>query len=120
MKKSYKENRVGRWVGALMVIALLAGARLANAAAHGAVGAMLDSLAMQQIHPFKERVSDLAFPDMRWLEKKGQPNDYFPELRGAVFLSREATARVFQGSGKSLTAFYFPNPLIVKEELRWG
>jgi hypothetical protein len=76
--------------------------KAANAAAHGAVGAIvLDSPAMEQIHPFKERVSDLAFPDMRWLDTKGQPNDYFPELRGAVFLSMEVTASVFQGSGKS-------------------
>jgi hypothetical protein len=76
--------------------------KAANAAAHGAVGAIvLDSPAIEQIHPFKERVSDLAFPDMRWLDTKGQPNDYFPELRGAVFLSMEATAGVFQGSGKS-------------------
>jgi hypothetical protein len=76
--------------------------KAANAAAHGAVGAIvLASPAMEQIHPFKERVSDLAFPDMRWLDTKGQPNDYFPGLRGAVFLSMEATASVFQGSGKS-------------------
>ena len=76
--------------------------KAANAAAHRAVGVIvLDSPAVEQIHPFKERVSDLAFPDMRWLDTKGQPNDYFPELRGAVFLSMEATASVFQGSGKS-------------------
>jgi hypothetical protein len=76
--------------------------KAANAAAHGAVGAIvLDSPAIEQIHPFKERVSELAFPDMRWLDTKGQPNDYFPELRGAVFLSMEATASVFLRSGKS-------------------
>ena len=76
--------------------------KAANAAAHGAVGTIvLDSPAIEQIYPFKERLSDLAFPDMRWLDTKGQPNDYFPELRGAVFLSMEATARMFQGSGKS-------------------
>src|SRR5579863_6132134 len=76
--------------------------KAANAAAHGAVGAIvLDSPAVEQIYPFKERVNDLAFPDMRWLDAKGQPNDYFPELQGAVFLSMEATASVFQGSGKS-------------------
>ena len=73
-----------------------------NAAAHGAVGAIvLYSPASEQIYPYKERVSDLAFPDMRWLDAKGQPNGYFPELRGAVFLSLEATSSVFQGSGKS-------------------
>jgi hypothetical protein len=76
--------------------------KAANAAAHGAVGAIvLDSPAMEQIHPFKERVSDLAFPDMRWLDAKVQPNGYFPELRGTVILSMEATASVFQGSGQS-------------------
>jgi len=76
--------------------------KAANAAAHGAVGAtLLDSPAIEQIHPFKQRVSELAFPDMRWLDTNGQPNEYFPELRGAVFLSMEATASVFQGSGKS-------------------
>jgi Zn-dependent M28 family amino/carboxypeptidase len=76
--------------------------KAANAAAHGAVGVIvLDSPAIEQIYPFKERVSDLAFPDMRWLDAKGQPNDYFPQLRGAVFLSVEATASVLQGSGKS-------------------
>jgi hypothetical protein len=81
--------------------------KAANAAAHGAVGVIvLDSPAIEQIYPFKERVSDLAFPDMRWLDTKGQPNDYFPELRGAVFLSMEATASVFQGSGKSLEEIF--------------
>jgi Peptidase family M28/PA domain len=81
--------------------------KAANAAAHGAVGAMvLDSPAMQQTHPFKERASDLAFPDMRWLDTSGQPNDYFPELRGAMFLSMEATASVFQGSGKRLEEIF--------------
>jgi len=76
--------------------------KAANAVAHGAVGAIvLDSPAVEQNYPFKERVSDLAFPDMRWLDAKGQPNDYFPELRGAMFLSMEATTSVFQGSGKS-------------------
>jgi hypothetical protein len=76
--------------------------KAAIAAAHGAVGVIvLDSPALEQIHPFKERVSDLAFPDMRWLDTNGQPNDYFPELRGAAFLSMEATSSMFQGSGKS-------------------
>ncbi len=81
--------------------------KAANAAARGAVGAIvLDSPAVEQNYPFKERVSDLACQDMRWLNAKGQPNDYFPELRGAVFLSMETTASVFQGSGKSLEEIF--------------
>jgi len=58
-------------------------AKAANAAAHGAV-----------------------FPDMRWLDARGQPNDYFPELRGSAILNMETTARMFQGSGKSPEEIY--------------
>jgi hypothetical protein len=76
--------------------------KAANAAAHGAVGEMLlDSPASEQIYPFKDRVSDMAFPVMRWLDARGQPNDNFPELRGTVFLSMDATTTVLEGSGKS-------------------
>jgi hypothetical protein len=79
----------------------------ANAAAHGAVGAIvLDSPAQEQSYPFKDRVSDLVLPDLRWLDAKGQPNDYFPELRGLAFLSMPATARVFEKSGKSADQVY--------------
>src|ERR1700751_4662414 len=65
-------------------------AKEANAAAHGAVGTIwLDSPALEQLYPFKDQVRDLAFPDMRWLDAQGQPNDYFPELRGAAILNME-------------------------------
>ena len=82
-------------------------AKRANAAAHGAVGAIvLDSNALEQVYPFKDRVSELALPDLRWLDAKGQPNDYFPELRGLAFLSMTATARVCENSGKSVEQVY--------------
>jgi len=78
-----------------------------NAAAHGAVGVIrLDSPALEQLYTFKHRVSDLAFPDMRWLDAQNNPNDYFPELHGEATLSMEATARVFEGSGKSPEEIY--------------
>ena len=82
-------------------------AKEANAAAHGAVGTIwLDSPALEQLYPFKDQVRDLAFPDMRWLDAQGQPNDYFPELRGAAILNMEATARLLEGSGKSPQEIY--------------
>jgi hypothetical protein len=81
--------------------------KAANAVAHGAVGTiLLDSPALEQLYSFKHQVSDLAFPALRWLDAQGQPNDYFPELRGVVMLSLEATARVFEGSGKSPEEIY--------------
>jgi hypothetical protein len=67
---------------------------------------LLDSPALEHLYPFNDRVKDLAFPDMRWLNAQGQPNDYFPELRGAAILSMEATSRMFEGSGKSAEEIY--------------
>jgi len=82
-------------------------AKAANAAAHGAVGAIwLDSPALEQLYPFKDQVRDLAFPDMRWLDAQGQPNDYFSQLRGTMILNMEATARMLEGSGKSPAEIY--------------
>jgi len=81
--------------------------KAANAAAHGAVGAiLLDSPFLEQFYPFKDRVRDLGFPDMRWLDGQGQPNDYFPQLCGAAMLNMAATARLFEGSGKSTEEIY--------------
>jgi hypothetical protein len=82
-------------------------AKAANAAAHGAVGTiLLDSPFLEQFYPFKDQVRDLGFPDMRWLDGQGQPNDYFPQLRGAAILNMAATARLFEGSGKSPEEIY--------------
>jgi Peptidase family M28/PA domain len=82
-------------------------AKAANAAAHGALGTiLLDSPDLERLYPFKERVGDLAFPQMRWLNSGRQPNDYFPELRAAAILSMDATAKMFEGSGKSPEEIY--------------
>ena len=81
--------------------------KAANAAAHGAVGTLLlDSPGLEQLYSFKDRVNDLAFPDMHWLDAQGEPNDYFPELRAAAILSMEATAGMFEGSGRSVEEIY--------------
>lgn len=75
--------------------------KAANAAAHGAIGTLLlDSPALEQLYSFKDRVRDLAFPGLRWLDPQGQPSDYFPALRGTAALSMAGTARVLEGSGK--------------------
>ena len=78
-----------------------------NAAAHGAVGTLLlYSPTLERLYPFKERVRDLTFPGMRWLDVQGQPNDYFPELRAAATLSLQATAKLLEGSGRSPAEVY--------------
>lgn len=81
--------------------------KAANAAAHGAVGVLfLDTPVLEQLYPFREQVRDLAFPHLRWLDGQGRPNDYFPELRGNVFLSMDGVKKLLEGSGKSAEEIY--------------
>jgi hypothetical protein len=62
------------------------GARLV---AHGAVGMILISdPILEEIYPYSMQTRDLDFPQFRWLDKQGKPNDYFPELKGANALSK--------------------------------
>jgi len=70
-----------------------------NAVAHGAVGAIvLDDPVFEEMYPFRKRIRDLAIPEFRWLDKQGQPNPYFPEVKGLVVLSLAATQQFFEGS----------------------
>lgn len=72
----------------------------ANAAAHGAVGMMLISdPILEEIYPYSKQTRDLGFPQFRWLDKQGKPNDYFPELKGGAILSLAETKKLFEGSG---------------------
>lgn len=82
-------------------------AKAANAAAHGAVGViLLDSPDLERLYPFNDRVRDLAFPYMRWLDPQRQPNDYFPGLRGSAIVNMQTTARLFEGTGKTPKEIY--------------
>jgi hypothetical protein len=74
--------------------------KIANAAAHGAVGlVVVNDPVLESLYSFKEQVRDLSRPSLRWLSKDGVPNDYFPQLRGGLILSLDASKRLFVGSG---------------------
>ena len=74
--------------------------KAAIAVAHGAVGVILISdPILEDIYPYSKQTRDLDFPEFRWLNKQGRPNDYFPELKGGAVLSMEATKKLFEGSG---------------------
>src|SRR5579871_1501274 len=81
--------------------------KVANAVAHGAVGILvIDDPVMEQIYSYKEQVRDLTFPQLRWLDKTGKPNDYWPEIKAEAFLNMDATKRFFEGSGHSADEVY--------------
>jgi Zn-dependent M28 family amino/carboxypeptidase len=69
------------------------------AVAHGAIGVIvLTDPVAEKIYSFNEQVRDLSFPQFHWLDAQQRPNDYFPELRGNVFLSMNAVKKFFEGS----------------------
>ena len=71
-----------------------------NAAAHGAAGViMLDDPVLEQLYSFKKMVRDLGFPQLRWLDRQGQPNDYWAALKGNAVLNLEATKKFLEESG---------------------
>jgi hypothetical protein len=81
--------------------------KLANAVAHGAVGVIvLNDPVFEKLYPYEEQVRDLAWPQLRWLDAQGKPNDYYPQLRGEAFLNMEATKRFFAGSGHTAEEVY--------------
>ena len=99
--------------------------KLQNAAAHGAVGVItIDDPVLEKSYPFSKFVRDLVNPNLRWLDKNGRPNDYFPELKGGAFLSLPAAKKFFAGSGhsdeeifaaaKAGKLFSFPLPFAAK------
>jgi hypothetical protein len=71
-----------------------------NAADHGAVGLLLlDDPSLEKVYSFDKQARDLALPQFRWLDKQGNPSDYFPQIKGRAFLNLEATRQIFEGSG---------------------
>lgn len=73
--------------------------KAANAVAHGAAGVLiLDDPTLEKLYSFRHRVRDLAVPQLRWLDRQGQPNNYHPELKGNAVLNMEQTRKLFAGS----------------------
>jgi hypothetical protein len=74
--------------------------KLADAVERGAIGILvLYDPVLEEIYSFKEQVRDLAFPQLRWLDPNGKPNDYAPEVRAGGYLSLEGVKKLFEGSG---------------------
>ena len=99
--------------------------KAANAVAHGAIGIIvLNDPVLESLYSFGERVRDSERPALRWIEKDGTPHDTFPQLKGAVGLSLEATKNFLVGSGHTPEEVFqaakegkpltFPLPVTVK------
>jgi hypothetical protein len=77
--------------------------KIANAAAHGAVGTLrVWAGPIARRVPFAAIVRYYHSPAMRWLDDKGAPNDTPPQLHGSASLNSDAAAKMFTGAPKSL------------------
>jgi hypothetical protein len=74
--------------------------KLANAAAHGAIG-MLQIWGGKQEEriPFQRLVRFFRQPSLRWLDAKGSPNDPQPTIHGSAWVSSATAATLFENSG---------------------
>jgi Peptidase family M28/PA domain len=63
---------------------------------HGAVGIMvLVDPTLEAQYPFVKIVRDVPQPHFLWLDKQGQPGNYFPQLKAGVILSIPAVQSLF-------------------------
>jgi hypothetical protein len=78
-----------------------------NAVAHGAIGVISIMLPEDwKRYPWEWLVPQIQMGEMHWLDKKGIPHDFFPELRGNALLSEQGQKILFDGSPKSLDQIF--------------
>jgi hypothetical protein len=74
-----------------------------NAVAHGAVGELSIMLPEDwKRYPWEWLVPQIQMGEMHWLDKRGVPHDFFPELRGNALFSPQGGALLFAGAPKTM------------------
>jgi Zn-dependent M28 family amino/carboxypeptidase len=74
----------------------------ANAIRHGAVG-VLSVRTRDQTFPWDRAVLQARAGSMGWLDRRGEPGEVFPGLRGVARLSESGAEALFQGGPQSRT-----------------
>lgn len=74
-----------------------------NAVAHGAVGELSIMLPEDwKRYAWEWLVPQIQMGEMHWLDKRGAPHDFFPELRGNALFSPQGGAALFAGAPKTM------------------
>lgn len=77
--------------------------KLANAAAHGAVGILtIWTPSDEQRFPWAQLRRFSSRPSLHWHDREDRLNDVYPSLRGLAVLHPEAAAQLFAGAPSSL------------------
>jgi hypothetical protein len=71
-----------------------------NAVRHGAVGVLIVRT-RDQTFPWDRLVRQARAGAMRWLDRRGEPHDVFPELRGIALLSVSGAGALLEGAPRS-------------------
>ncbi len=74
-----------------------------NAVSRGALGEISIMLPEDwKRYPWDWIVPQIQVGEMHWLDRKGVPHDFFPQLRGNAFLSEKGAETLFTGAPQSL------------------
>lgn len=75
-----------------------------NAAQHGAIGILAVYTGPEtQNTPWERIIGFFHEPYMHWIDERGRPNDYVPEIKVAALLTEKSGERLMPGSGHSLS-----------------
>jgi len=76
--------------------------KLRNAVAHGAAGVIAIWAGEQTKNtPWEQIIHFFREPIMHWVDEKGVPNDYMPEIRGMAMINEETANALFSGTPHS-------------------
>jgi len=85
-----------------------------EAVERGAVGILAFSTAeMAERYPWERISKNADSPGYRWLDEDQVPSSYYPQIRAGAFISHEAAAQLFEGTGHTLESI-----LVADEENR--
>lgn len=77
------------------------------AQAHGAIGALEISFPEDwKRYPWDWWVPQVQMGEMHWIDNRGVPHNFFPELRGNALLSEQGAPKLFVGAPKTLDQIF--------------
>ena len=81
--------------------------KLRHASDNGAVGFIsISTPRAEKVRPYQNLLNFLHTPVVRWTNKDGHPSGVYPQIKGSVYLSKEASELVFTDAEQNLEQIY--------------
>ena len=81
--------------------------KLRHASDNGAVGFIsISTPRAEKVRPYQNLLNFLHTPVVRWTDNDGHPSGVYPQIKGSVYLSKEASELVFTDAEQNLEQIY--------------